>query len=97
MSQVFVIARVQARAESVGTVQKELQKLVGLTRVKDEGCISYDLFLDNENPAVFHFFETWESGQSLDRHLESGHFRQYLNATEGLLEGSAVCRMTKIS
>jgi len=96
MSPVFVIARVQARPDAAGTIQKELQKLVTLTRTKDEGCISYDLFLDNENPAVFYFFETWESGQLLDRHLESGHFRQYLNATEGLLEGAEVSRMTKI-
>ena len=96
MSQVFVIASIHARPNAAGTVQKELQKLVGLTRAKDEGCISYDLFLDNENPAVFHFFETWESGQLLDRHLESGHFKQYLKATDGLLEESAVHRMTKI-
>ncbi len=95
MSNVSVVAKVVANSAFVETVKAELLKLIEPTRDED-GCIAYDLYQDNENMAVFVFYETWESLACLENHLNSEHFKSYANSVGSLIEEKVVHKMTRI-
>ncbi len=91
-----IIARIEAKVDKVEFVKAELLKLVAPT-LKEEGCIQYDLHQDNDNPAVFIFFEQWESPAFLQQHASNTHIVAYKKATEGAIESSTIYKMTRIS
>jgi quinol monooxygenase YgiN len=95
MSTVTVVAKVVAKKESIETVKAELLKLIAPTRGED-GCLEYTLHQDNGDPAVFIFYENWGSEACLARHMESNHFKDYVCAVGGLLEGKVVHKMSRI-
>lgn len=95
MSKLTVVAKIVAKKEFVGTVKSELLKLVPLTR-EEAGCIEYNLHQDNEDPAVFVFYETWDTPASLENHMNSDHFKGYVNAVGDLIEEKVVHKMTRI-
>jgi quinol monooxygenase YgiN len=96
MPRVTIVARVVARPDVVESVKAELLKLVGPTR-QESGCVEYSLHQDIDNPALFLFYETWENPESIEKHLNSEHFRAYVAALDGLLEEKIVHRMTRIA
>lgn len=55
-----IVARIEANSDKIEWVKAELLKLIEPT-LKEAGCIRYDLYQDNENPAVFLLYEKWES------------------------------------
>ena len=91
-----IVARIEANVDKVELVKAELLKLVAPTR-KEAGCIQYDLHQDNDNPAVFWFFEKWESSEHLTQHAKNTHIAAYKKATEGAIASSAINKMTRIS
>lgn len=95
MSQLTVVARIVAKKESVESVKSELLKLVAPTREED-GCIEYTLHEDNDDPAVFIFYENWESAACLEKHVNSDHYKAYAGAVGGLIEEKVVHKMTRI-
>ena len=96
MSKVTVVAKVVAKKESVERVRSELLKLIASTR-KEDGCIDYCLHQDNDDPALFIFYENWASEACLTRHAESDHFKNYVSAVDGLLEEKSVNKLTRIA
>jgi len=96
VSKLTVVAKVVAKKESVDTVKNELLKLIEPTR-KEDGCIGYNLHQDNEAPAVFIFYETWESPACLDKHMNTDHFKSFVNVVGSLVEEIAIHKMTKIA
>jgi quinol monooxygenase YgiN len=95
MSQLTVIAKVLSKKEFLEDVKSELMKLIEPTR-KEAGCICYNLHQDNEDPAVFIFYETWESSACLERHMDSSHFKSYVDAVGSKIEEKVVHKMTRI-
>lgn len=91
----IVVAKVVAKADSVQELRAELLKLVEPTR-KEQGCIEYTLHQDHGDPAVFLFYEKWQSQADLERHMASPHFQAYVAAVEGLVADKAVHLMTII-
>lgn len=51
-----------------------VETLIKETR-KENGCISYNLYQDIKNQNILTFFEEWKSKNSLDRHMETKHFK----------------------
>ena len=96
MSRLTVVAKVVAKKEFVESVKSELLKLIAPTR-KEDGCIDYCLHQDNEDPAVFIFYENWESEVCLARHVDSDHFKNYVSAVGSLLEEKIVNKMIRIA
>jgi quinol monooxygenase YgiN len=96
MSHLTVVAEVVARQDSVELVKSELLKLIAPTR-KENGCIEYKLHQDNVDPAIFVFYETWESQPCLERHMNSAHFKNYVNAVDSLIAEKTVHLMTQIA
>lgn len=95
MSPITIIARVMAKKESVEKVRSELFKLIAPTR-REEGCIEYRLHQDNEDPSLFIFYENWESAAALGNHITSDHYKAYVKASEGLIEGKVIHKLTGI-
>lgn len=95
MSKLSVVAKITAKKEAVEIVKSELLKLIAPTR-KENGCISYNLHQDNDDPAVFIFCETWESLACLECHMNTDHFKTYVDAVGSLIEEKAVYKMTRI-
>lgn len=96
MAEVTVVARIKANSDAVLRVREELLKLIPPTRKYDKGCLYYDLYQDNSEPALFYFLERWESDELLDKHLESEHLKAFGEATEGLIAEVDINRLTKI-
>jgi quinol monooxygenase YgiN len=96
MSIVTVVANLTVKADAIEAVKAELLKLIEPTRA-EEGCIEYRLHQDNDNPALFTFYENWESMACLERHMNSEHFRNYIAAVEEKVVDKIVHKMTEIS
>ncbi len=47
-----IVARILAKTEKRELVKQELLKLIEITR-SEEGCMSYNLYQDNENAKLF--------------------------------------------
>jgi quinol monooxygenase YgiN len=95
MAKLTVVAKIVAKRESVENVKSELLKIIPPTR-KEDGCISYNLFQDNENSAVFFFVENWESAEHLEKHMNTAHFKNLGAAIGGITEGMAINKLTKL-
>ena len=96
MAKITVVARIEAEEDKVEFVKSELLKLIEPTK-QDEGFIQYDLHQDNENPAVFIFYENWASEKLLEKHLGTEHLGAYVKATEGCIVSFTINKMTVIS
>ncbi|MEM8954192.1 MAG: putative quinol monooxygenase [Verrucomicrobiota bacterium] len=90
-----VVALIEAEAGQEELVKAELIKLIEPTR-KEAGCLQYDLHEDNDNPAVFIFFENWESRELWQAHMEALHIAAYMQATEGAVASFVLHEMTKM-
>lgn len=95
MPKLTVVAKVVAKEEYVGSVRAELLKLVAPTR-KETGCVEYRLHQDNDDPALFFFYENWENAACLEKHMNSEHFKAYISAVDGMIEEKAVHKMTSV-
>ncbi len=95
MSKLTIVAKVVARKNSIEKVKNELLSLVEPTR-KENGCQEYRLHQDNDDPAVFIFYEIWKNQLSLEQHLRSRHYLDYLAAVDGFLAHKLVQKMTGI-
>tara|TARA_R110002074_G_scaffold170006_2_gene332231 strand:+ start:13946 stop:14236 length:291 start_codon:yes stop_codon:yes gene_type:complete len=89
-----IVARIEANPDKVELIKAELLKLVEPT-LKEAGCIQYDLHQDNENPAVFVFYENWESHELWQEHMNNTHLAKYMKAAEGAVASFTVNQMTK--
>ena len=96
MSTLTIVANIIAQADKVELVKAELLKLIDITRA-EEGCINYDLYQDNENPAHFTFYENWVSRELWQKHMGNTHLADYMVATEGCVASFVVNEMTQIA
>ena len=96
MNYLTIVANIHANSEKIDLVKKQLEKLVPITR-NEEGCIQYELHQDNENPSHFLFFESWESRELWQAHMNAPHLAAYLQATAGAVENFTLNEMTHIA
>ena len=90
-----IIARIEAKKNKVDLVKSELLKLIEPTR-KEQGCLQYDLHQDNENPAIFMFYENWENRELWQIHMNNEHLKAYMDATDGAVENFTLNEMSPI-
>jgi quinol monooxygenase YgiN len=70
MPELTVVAVLSAQADAADDVREGLAGLTRAARTED-GCISYDLFVDAANANRFVTVEKWESQDALDAHFIS--------------------------
>ncbi|MEM7799288.1 MAG: putative quinol monooxygenase [Chloroflexota bacterium] len=90
-----IVARIEAKTDKIELVKTELVKLIEPT-LKEAGCIQYDLHQDNDNPAIFVFYENWESRELWQNHMNNAHLAAYMAATDGAVASFTVNEMTRI-
>ena len=90
-----IFAHIEAKPDQIDLVKSELMKLIAPTQVED-GCILYDLHQDNDNPAVFKFYEQWVSRELWQAHMASDHLAAYVKATDGAVVDFAVHEMSLV-
>lgn len=92
-----VVAEMLAKPGKETELKTQLLALVAPTR-KEEGCVQYDVHVSNSEPGRFVFYENWTSGDTLDRHLKSPHFKAFEGVADDLLaEPPRVLMLTRIS
>ncbi len=90
-----IVARIEAKKDSVDLVKSELLKLIAPTR-KERGCLQYDLHQDNDHPEVFLFYENWESRELWQTHMKNAHLQAYTKATDGAVMNFTLNEMIQI-
>ncbi len=61
---------------------KKIQEFIGLCKklvdetIKEEGCIEYGLYQELNNSKILTFLEEWRDERSLDKHINSNHFKE---------------------
>ena len=96
MSELILVAKVVAKKESVELVKSELLKLVAFAR-EEEGCKTYLCHEDNNNPAVFMFYEVWESQALLEKHMTTEGFKVYQKAVDGHIAEKVFNQLTLLA
>jgi quinol monooxygenase YgiN len=77
-------------------LERELSALLGPTR-KESGCLAYELHRDPERPGKFMFYEKFKNQAALDQHVNSPHFKKFLDYRERKGDPSAVTTVTRWS
>ena len=95
MTNLTIVANIHAKSDKIDLVQTELEKLIAITRA-EEGCLQYDLHQDNDNPAHFMFFESWENRELWQTHMNAPHLAAYMAATDGAVENFTLNEMSQI-
>lgn len=81
-----IAAKQTVRADSCEKFEEIARELIEITRT-EEGNHGYTLTHGIENPQVYCFFETWESQEAVERHLNSEHFKRISPKLDELMEG----------
>ena len=95
MSNLTIVANIHAKPDQIDLVKAELEKLIPITRA-EAGCIQYDLHQDNENPAHFLFYETWESRELWQTHMNAPHLAAYMKSINSAVADFFLNEMTQI-
>ncbi len=82
-----VIAHITARPDKIEETRNLLLGLIEPTRA-EAGCLRYQLFQNNADPADFTFLEEWADDEALDRHLQSQHLKDAMAKAPALLAGA---------
>lgn len=94
MSKLSLVAIVGAKDGKKDFVYGEIKKLIPVTR-EEEGCISYNLFLDNKNPNRFVLEENWENYELWQNHMKNSHLKNFSEATKDALDTFEVIELTQ--
>ncbi|SFS90772.1 putative quinol monooxygenase [Marininema halotolerans] len=89
-----IVAKMVAKKGMEDRVQAELEKLIAPTRA-EEGNIQYDLHQSIEDPAVFIFYENWESKELWENHMEADHLKEWGKVSGDIVESWELYQMEK--
>jgi quinol monooxygenase YgiN len=90
-----ILAQITAADGKADLVRAELEKLISITRA-EEGCLQYDLHVDNENPGFFVFYENWVNRDLWQTHMSAPHLAAYMQATDGAVSSFVLNEMSVI-
>jgi len=93
---ITIITRILGRADKIDFLKHEFLKLIEMTR-SESGCVQYELHQDNQNPALFLFFQKWLSRDHWQAHINNKHLKQCLENTNGAIEEITMNEMTERS
>ena len=79
-----VVALMNVRPEKLDETLGAFDPLVAATR-QEEGCITYELLQNVEDPNDLTFVEEWSSAEALQAHFETEHFKAVAARADELL------------
>lgn len=87
--EIIVIAELKIKKESVNEAKSLLNDLQIATK-KENGCISYQLHQSIGDETKFVFYESWVDKESIDKHFETPHFKNWMEISDKFLAEPAV-------
>ncbi|MCM3629893.1 antibiotic biosynthesis monooxygenase [Paenibacillus glycanilyticus] len=96
MSTIAIVAILKARKGFEQQLRELLLAVVPPSRA-EEGCLSYVLHENPEDPNEFVFYETWKDEAALQDHLASSHYKNYRQSAEAWLEQREVYRVNPLA
>ena len=96
MANLTVVATIVAKPGCEKDVEALLTGLVEPSR-RDKGCLRYDLHRSVDQSGTFLFYETWESKDLLDAHLETPHLLAMRDELGALAASTEIKLLEKIS
>lgn len=82
---IIIVAKNVVKKDSIDEFKKLAAELVEGSR-KEEGCISYALYEDINNPNILTFIENWADQKAIDIHNATKHFTTIVPKLSGLVE-----------
>lgn len=82
--EVYVGATFVTKPGKEEALMEVLRPVVDLTR-QEPGCRFYELFRSTEDPSRFLMWESWDSREDLDRHLQAPHVAELQRRAPELL------------
>lgn len=82
---IIVTAKMKVKSGFKDKFVGEAQDLIKHTR-SEEGCLSYSLYSDTDDPDHLVMLEHWKDMSSLDSHMESDHFKKFGEILDKYLE-----------
>lgn len=79
-----IVAQIKAKPGEEAEIKEVLTGLLAPTRAED-GCLTYDLHVDNEDPGFFLFYENWQSKRQCERHMDAPHLEAFKGCTDELV------------
>lgn len=79
-----VIAKFQVKSGSERVAKDKLQGMPAPSRA-EAGCLNYDVFQSNDDPAILFTYENWTGQDALDAHMQTPHFKDLDLAFKELL------------
>ena len=70
-----IVAKNYIKEDKIDEVLEHMKELVAIT-VKEEGCISYEMYQDEKDKSILTMIEEWESKEALNKHMSSEHFKR---------------------
>ncbi len=93
---VRIMARITARAGSEAQLREVLRGLLGPSR-GEAGCVSYELFENEDNPVEFVTVEQWADQAAVDAHMATPHVATAIaRAGELLAEAPLIHRFRQV-
>jgi len=94
---VRIMARITARAEAADSLRRILHDLVDPSR-SEAGCVSYELFQNEDNPQEFVTVEQWANQAAADAHLATSHVAMAIaKAGELLARAPLIHRFARVA
>jgi quinol monooxygenase YgiN len=81
---IVVVGRVRTDEDRREELIRVGQTVAAASRQED-GCISYRLYEDTEQPNEFVFVEEWENDEALQRHFGTEHIGAFMPAVLGAI------------
>jgi quinol monooxygenase YgiN len=81
---IFVLATMVTKKGKNKEFLKSTEDLIKSTRL-EEGSISYNLYSSTEDDNIFIMIEQWENEEYLDKHLQTDHFKSFVENTSNIL------------
>jgi len=79
-----VIAKFQVKSGSEQVAKDKLQGMLAPSRA-EAGCLNYDVFQSNDDPAILFTYENWTGKDALNAHMQTPHFKDLDSAFKELL------------
>jgi quinol monooxygenase YgiN len=72
-----------ARVDEFKAAAKEIGEASVLT---EPGCRAYNVIFEKDNPARARLFEVYDSADALKAHVETAHFKKYVETTKDIIK-----------
>lgn len=88
----IIAAKLTVKADKADAFVAAAKTIIAASRA-EPGCISYTLYRNPHEPAVFFFFEQWKDQAAIDFHFAAPHFKAFGDQIKDMVAGAPEIRI----